>query len=58
MGVTRVKTSLQIDRKYPASEVFLGLTSLGILAHLLRMVMESKYFAEEVIGHPNHPLTR
>ena len=30
LGVTRVKMSLQIDRKYPASEVFLGLTSLGI----------------------------
>ena len=25
--------------------------------HLLRMVMEPKYFAEKVIGHPNHPLT-
>ena len=35
-------------------------TSLGILAHLLRifrMVMEPKHFAEEVIVHPNHPLT-
>ena len=26
--------------------------------HLLRMAMEPKYFAEEVIVHPNHPLTR
>ena len=33
------------------------LASLGILAHLLRMVMEPKYIAE-VIVHPNHPLTR
>ncbi len=24
--------------------------------HLLRMAMESKYYAEEVIGHPNHHL--
>ena len=24
--------------------------------HLLRMVVEPKYFAEEVIGHPNHHL--
>ena len=31
-------------------------TSLGILTHLLRMVMEPKYCAEEVIGHPNHHL--
>ena len=30
--------------------------SLGILAHLLRMVMEPKYYAEDVIGHPNHQL--
>ena len=30
--------------------------ALGILAHLLRMVMESKYYAEGVIGHPNHHL--
>ena len=28
-----------------------------ILAHLLRMVMEPKNYAEEVIGHPNHSLT-
>ena len=26
--------------------------------HLLTMVMEPKFLAEEVIGHPNHPLTR
>ena len=26
--------------------------ALGILAHLLRIVMEPKYYAEEVIGHP------
>ena len=26
--------------------------------HLLRMVMEPEYYAEKVIGHPNHPLTR
>ena len=26
--------------------------------HLLRMVMEPKYVAEEVIVHPNHHLTR
>ena len=31
---------------------------LGILAHLLRMAMEPKYLAQEVIVHPNHPLTR
>ena len=30
--------------------------TLGILAHLLRMVMEPKYYAEKVIGHPNHYL--
>ena len=32
--------------------------SLGILAHLLRMVMEPKYLAEKVIIYPNHHLTR
>ena len=31
---------------------------LGILAHLLRMVMEPKYIVEDVIVHQNHPLTR
>ena len=31
--------------------------TLQILAHLLRMVMEPKNYAEEVIGHPNHSLT-
>ena len=31
--------------------------ALGILAHLLRMVLEPKYLAEEVIVHSNHPLT-
>ena len=30
--------------------------TLGILAHLLRMLMEPKYCAEEVIEHPNHYL--
>ena len=25
--------------------------------HLLRMVMEPKYYAEEVTGHPDHSLT-
>ena len=29
---------------------------LGILAHLLGMVMEPKYYGEEIIGHPNHHL--
>ena len=26
--------------------------------HLARMVMEPKYLAQEVIGHPNHPLCK
>ena len=43
--------------------IFMGYVSfrrvpLGILAHLLRMVMEPKYLSEEVIVHLNHPLTR
>ena len=32
--------------------------SLGIQSPKLRMVMEAKYLAEEVIIHPNHQLTR
>ena len=32
--------------------------TLGILAHLLRMVMEPKYLSEKVIILPNHHLTR
>ena len=32
--------------------------TLGIQSPKLRMVLEPKYFAEEVIRHPNHPLTR
>ena len=32
--------------------------SLGIQSPKLRMVMEPKCYPEEVIGHPNHPLTR
>ncbi len=32
--------------------------TLGIQSPNLRMVMEPQYFAEEVIVHPNHPLTR
>ena len=30
--------------------------SLGILAHLLKIVMKPEYYAEKVIGHPNHHL--
>ena len=30
--------------------------TLGIQPPKLRMVMEPKYYAEEVIGHPNHHL--
>ena len=34
--------------------------ALGILYHLLRMVSWNlyKYLSEEVIVHPNHPVTR
>ena len=32
--------------------------SLGIQSPNLRMVMEAKHLVEEVIVHPNHPLTR
>ena len=34
-----------------------SLKPLGIQSPNLRMVMEPKYLAEEVIVHPNHPLT-
>ena len=30
---------------------------LGIQSPKLRMVIEPKYYSEEVIGHPNHYLT-
>ena len=33
-----------------------GLLALGIQSPKLRLVMEPKYFAEKVIGHPNHHL--
>ncbi len=34
------------------------LNTLGSQSPNLRMVMEPKYLSEEVIVHPNHPLTR
>ena len=50
-------TSWGLSTKQSMHGIF-TVPALGILAHLLRMEMEPKYLAEEVIIHPNHHLTR
>ena len=49
MGLEYLPTNMISEFRY--------FISLRILAHLLRMVMEPKYLAKEVIIHPNHPLS-
>ena len=49
----------QLGLNHQIAEVwsfFFLMRSFGGSNHLLRMVMEPKYYAEEVIGHPNHHL--
>ena len=54
-GQSIVSKSL-LEMSFKIDKCVYSILNLGILARLLRMVMESKYYAEEVIGHPNHHL--
>ena len=47
---------MQIEVQYGIETVKLDTISLGIQSPKLKMVMEPKYYAEKVIGHPNHQL--